>query len=674
MCLTTFCQSVGIGTTTPDPSSLLDLNSPDKGLLIPRMSMVKRDGISNPARGLIVYVMDDSGFYINNGAWRRLTPADETWSIKGNSGMDTAIHFIGTKDNSPLMFRVNNVTRMQLDSFGRLKLNSPGNNLFIGYETGLNNTGIENQFAGFRAGYTNTSGYGNHFIGYRAGFSNTTGNENHFEGREAGMNNTVGYYNYFSGLRAGRANISGVDNYFSGSDAGISNTAGSFNHFTGNVSGYLNSTGDRNQFSGYVSGYSNTTGERNHFIGFQSGRFNTTGSANHFNGHLAGWSNSTADSNHFDGYKAGYNNSTGEANYFSGNRAGENNRTGSMNQFTGFHAGFSNTTGYTNHFSGFETGYFNTTGSENYFSGALAGYNNTEGNLNQFTGILAGANNRTGHNNYFSGNSAGFSNRSGYNNTMIGHYSDLGDSNLTNAGAIGYRAIVSQSNSFVIGGSGVDAVNVGIGTTAPATKLDVNSNNANSNIATFRAAGGFGQILVTQGATITDLGSYATGGYTGTNSAGDFAIRTGAIRRMFFQHSTGHVGIGTDSPSETLHVAGNIAVDGIILNPAFLTPVFQGTWTNYGDGYAPAGYYKDKEGRVHLRGTVMHGGASVNTLIFTLPEGYRPSTSGRLRFTVNYDGGSGTSCVLVRADGEVQVSCVWPGFSLSLDGISFRAD
>jgi hypothetical protein len=52
---------VGIGTTTPDASSALDITSTTKGLLMPRMTNVQRQAISNPAAGLLVFVTDLDG-------------------------------------------------------------------------------------------------------------------------------------------------------------------------------------------------------------------------------------------------------------------------------------------------------------------------------------------------------------------------------------------------------------------------------------------------------------------------------------------------------------------------------------------------------------------------------------------------------------------------------------
>jgi hypothetical protein len=46
---------VGIGTNTPNPSALLDLNSATRGFLSPRMETTKRDLIASPVRGLMIY-------------------------------------------------------------------------------------------------------------------------------------------------------------------------------------------------------------------------------------------------------------------------------------------------------------------------------------------------------------------------------------------------------------------------------------------------------------------------------------------------------------------------------------------------------------------------------------------------------------------------------------------
>jgi hypothetical protein len=60
--LTTQAQ-VGIGNTNPDTSSMLDITSTSKGLLVPRMTSVQRLAITTPANSLLVYDTNLKSFY-----------------------------------------------------------------------------------------------------------------------------------------------------------------------------------------------------------------------------------------------------------------------------------------------------------------------------------------------------------------------------------------------------------------------------------------------------------------------------------------------------------------------------------------------------------------------------------------------------------------------------------
>jgi hypothetical protein len=74
----TFPQTgaAGIGTTNPHSSSLLDITSTAKGVLVPRMTKTQRDGISTPAAGLLIYQTNSTpGFYYFDGSgWTAVTP------------------------------------------------------------------------------------------------------------------------------------------------------------------------------------------------------------------------------------------------------------------------------------------------------------------------------------------------------------------------------------------------------------------------------------------------------------------------------------------------------------------------------------------------------------------------------------------------------------------------
>lgn len=83
---------VGIGTTSPDGSAALQIQSTSKGMLIPRMTQAQRQAISNPANGLMVYQTDGTpGFYFNAGTsgspnWVVITSGVMIPSTTGNGG------------------------------------------------------------------------------------------------------------------------------------------------------------------------------------------------------------------------------------------------------------------------------------------------------------------------------------------------------------------------------------------------------------------------------------------------------------------------------------------------------------------------------------------------------------------------------------------------------------
>lgn len=54
----TAAQNVGIGTTSPKTSAVLDISSSNKGVLFPRLSIAQRLTITNPANGLHIFNTD----------------------------------------------------------------------------------------------------------------------------------------------------------------------------------------------------------------------------------------------------------------------------------------------------------------------------------------------------------------------------------------------------------------------------------------------------------------------------------------------------------------------------------------------------------------------------------------------------------------------------------------
>jgi len=284
-------DNVGIGTSKPDPSAILDLNSNSKGLLLPRMSEAQRNAIKNPAAGLIIFQTDQVvGTYTFDGtAWQPSSArvgsalASGAWDVNGNTGI-TASNFIGS-DGQPIRFKIagSQVGILAADNF-----------TFMGYEAGLNNSGsTHNTAVGFRALKTNVSGIRNIAIGSQA-LENNTNNDNVAIGSQALRSNTVGNNNVALGLSALRLNVGGSFNMGLAAGALENNTSGNNNIGIGYGAGYTNSTGSNNIAIGANSLFSGTAISGNVALGSEAGR-NATGSNNIFIGPKAGYSETSSN-------------------------------------------------------------------------------------------------------------------------------------------------------------------------------------------------------------------------------------------------------------------------------------------------------------------------------------------------------------------------------------------
>ncbi len=255
-------ENVGIGTTNPDKSAVLDISSSEKGLLIPRMTLEKRNVISNPANGLLIYQTDEAnGFYFYNGKkWSPISSNDaysvavanvDNWSKTGDAGTNPTTNFIGTTDNVDLNFRVGNVVHGKLTSLTK--------SVYFGSRAGNVATGSENVGIGHGAMRFNTTGSRNIALGNSAMLNNTTGTNNFSLGYQSLLNNKVGKNNIAIGSFALSSLNSAVNNE-SQNNIGIG-----FNVL------YKAAVSVNNTAIGFQAGY-NTTGSSNVFIGYESGK------------------------------------------------------------------------------------------------------------------------------------------------------------------------------------------------------------------------------------------------------------------------------------------------------------------------------------------------------------------------------------------------------------------
>ena len=96
--LSTVAQE-GIGTNNPDPSSALDVTSTTQGILIPRMTTAQRTTIASPAEGLRVYDTDTKDFWFFDGTiWVRESIAAGEWEDDGAGGIRAKQAFANGKN------------------------------------------------------------------------------------------------------------------------------------------------------------------------------------------------------------------------------------------------------------------------------------------------------------------------------------------------------------------------------------------------------------------------------------------------------------------------------------------------------------------------------------------------------------------------------------------------
>jgi hypothetical protein len=451
---------LGLGTAAPDNSAILDINSTAKGILIPRMNQTQRNAIASPASGLMIYQTDNSpAFYYNSGnsaspVWV-MNGTGSGWGLSGNSGT-SASNFIGTTDNVPLTFRVNNELAGKVDhllvntslGYQTLKSNTTGvNNTAVGHQVLLSNTtGYWNTAIGEMTLYSNTTGNNNTAIGSEALFSNTTGSLNTANGAYALYNNTTGNENTAQGLQALMMNTTGSKNTAVGKDALPNNTAGTYNAAVGYRALYSTTTGEQNTAIGAEALFHNTTGYLNTAIGRSALYFNSAGFYNTATGNGSIYSNTTGNYNTAAGNNSLYANTTGSNNTANGSDALYSNTTGANNTASGSSSLRANTSGSNNTASGNASLSFNTTGYDNAVFGTYAMYNNLTGYLNTTIGYQSLSLNTTGYQNTASGSWALQLNTTGYNNCAIGFVSLPSNTTGIDNTSIGVAALYNNSS------------------------------------------------------------------------------------------------------------------------------------------------------------------------------------------------------------------------------------
>ena len=236
-------EGIGIGTTTPDPSSILDITSSDKGILIPRLDT---SAVLTLTNGLLLFQPSDQTFYFYNGnEWVNLLKKSDTVLIKDNDG-DTKIQVEENPDEDIIRVDLAGEEILTIEKNNgqtRFEIPNTNDNIFIGESVSKQiSGGNKNTVIGTDAvKKVSTSVDSNTIIGYAAAFD-SLGNANSFFGFNAGAE-TGGNKNIAIGVNAGNNDNGASNNIYIGHQSGtekglITGNLGDNNIFIGNQTEY----------------------------------------------------------------------------------------------------------------------------------------------------------------------------------------------------------------------------------------------------------------------------------------------------------------------------------------------------------------------------------------------------------------------------------------------------
>lgn len=124
---------VGIGTTNPSTSSMLDIQSTSKGILIPRVTTTQRNTIAG-VEGLLVFDSSTKSFWYYNNVWVELTTGTSATNKIQDSDGDTKIEVENIGDEDKIRISTANATgdasveRITVDNTGVTELGTPSLN------------------------------------------------------------------------------------------------------------------------------------------------------------------------------------------------------------------------------------------------------------------------------------------------------------------------------------------------------------------------------------------------------------------------------------------------------------------------------------------------------------------------------------------------------------------
>ena len=579
---------IGINTSTPQYKLDIDAQTGSTG---------------NPLRllGLNAGATSDSIISSNSGVLRRLSINQilgNAWNITGNAGTTAGTNFIGTTDGQALAFRTNNTEWMRMSTTGSVGLGLTSPSVKLHQDAGTATATYHKFTANTTTGQAITDGFdigidatGNAIFDQNENlpmifYTNSAERMRILAGGNIGLgiatptvrlhqnngNATATYHKFTAGTTTGTTATDGFD-------VGVDGSGNAVLAQRENLSMLFNTNNTeraRITEGGYFGIGTNAPSVNFEVVGL--GKIQTASTFNLFlNG---GNTTNTGTYNTIVGLNAFGNATTAE--YSTGFGAGALNQvtTGAYNAAFGNGALGATTTGSSNIAFGGGALQGNTTGTHNGALGIQALAASVSGTHNLAVGNYALSSLASGNSNIGLGWGAGGNITSGSDNIIIGF--QINPPSLTGSGQLNIGNLLYGTSLGT--GSARSTGNIGINTTTPQYKLDIDAQSGSagdplrllglnagatsdsiisSNSGILRRLS-INQILNNAWNITGNAGTTAGTNFIGTTDAQDLVVKTNNTERMRVS-SAGYIGINNSTPTYRLHIEDPTGSDADIL-------------------------------------------------------------------------------------------------------------
>jgi hypothetical protein len=611
---------VGLGTNSIASSSILDVRSTTKGLLIPRLTQAQRTAISSPAEGLMVYQTDGIvGLWIyQNSTWvRAFTSTDNTIAGSSITGTSLRVPFFS---GSGVLTTNNDVA-----------YNTANNHFGIGYSSPDSKLAVFNFNGGalLKIGYNDTE---QNYVNGVTTFRNVS-NVRKFEVNESA---SVAYTDTFRvknirlwhGAGGVSSNIS-IGNALTANTTGYDNIAIGYNTLNGNTFAIYNiglgsyalagANSDNNVAIGYNSLSQGLSGTNNIALGVDAGRLGPASGSN----------------NMYLGYSG-------------------TNVSGSNNIAIGTYSTlryFSNSSGTQ---IGGLTSPVSTNGGLDIASGGLSlvvGADNNSGLRTNSTTKMA----RVGAVHYTNSEEPVALVMSNSNSTSSVVSYGFGSTAMNAATQLRFGTGANNTTTSGTEWMRLDSLGrLGIGTTAPTSRLHLNGSGVQT--ARVQSTDNGAQLILagTYGGVVASGGSLSLT----TNLANPVYLQTNSLTRATVS-ATGNFGVGTTSPASLVEVVQPTTGEGTVSNSAGGTTV-----TGVGTEFLNTFKVGDN---VTIGGQTVAISAIANNTSMTTAAITNANTNATYTLT-------GGSRLVVKGNGRVGIGTTSPTSNLHVTGLPTFAD